>query len=157
MVYYFFVEYKGMGGGGKKTLVTREVEILGRQTFEELARHIILSMGWAYDHMHGFELVGKKRLADPLFTASSLALFANGWEDDPHPTYKTDEIHISDIGYDVQPKFEFTFDYGDGHTFLITSTGYSKIHPDDDGSEFPRLMSSSGRAPEQYPPQPKYN
>jgi len=152
MVYGFSVQYKGLGGGGKKTLATREFEILGYQTFEELAKVLVLSMGWTYDHMHGYELMGKKTLSDPLFTGSSLAIFAEGWEDDPHPTYKTSEVHISDINYYVQLKFEFTFDYGDGHTFLIVSTGYSKIDPRDQPSEFPRLIASSGTAPEQYPP-----
>lgn len=152
MAYSFLVQYKGMGGGGKKTLAIREFDILDNQTLEDLAKCIVLSMGWVYDHMHGYELIGKKRLSDPLHTASSLAIFAEGWEDDPHPTYKTNEIHISGIDYDVQPKFEFTFDYGDGHTFLVVSTGCSKIDPRDDLSDFPRLISSSGKAPEQYPP-----
>lgn len=152
MVYDFWVQYMGMGGGGKKTLATREFEILGYQTLEELAKHIVLSMGWVYDHMHGYELVGKKRLSDPLYAASSLAIFAEGWEDDSYPTYKTNEVHISEINYDVQKKFKFTFDYGDGHTFLIFPTGYNKIDPRDEPSGFPRLMASSGKVPEQYPP-----
>lgn len=152
MVYGFLVQYKGMGGGGKKTIASREFEILGHQTLEDLAKIIVLSMGWAYDHMHGFELVGKKTLSDPLYAASSLAIFAEGWEDDPHPVYKTNEVHILDIDYVAQPKLELTFDYGDGHTFLIATTGHGKIDPREEPSEFPRLMASSGIAPEQYPP-----
>ena len=151
MVYSFLVEYKGAGGGSAKTLVMRVFNLMGNQTFEALASQTILSMGWVYDHMHGYELVGKKRLADPLHSGSSLAMFTEGWEDDPHPTYKTSQIHISDIDYSVQPKFEFMFDYGDGHTFIVTSKGTRMMVPLDSPSDFPLLIASSGGAPDQYP------
>lgn len=32
-----------------------------------------------------------------MFTGSTVAFFAPGWEDDPHPTFKSDEIRIYDI------------------------------------------------------------
>ena len=72
--------------------VTRVIQILGSQNYEDLASHIIHSMGWVNDHMHGFDLTGKKTLPDTLDINSaflSLSFYAAGWEDDPHPYYKT--------------------------------------------------------------------
>lgn len=131
---------------------SRVFQILGSQTFEDLADSIILSMGWVNDHMHGFDLKGKKELPDPLYINSSLSFFAVGWEDDPHPFYKSSQILISDIDYKKQPVLEFTFDYGDNHCFKISFIGQSKVDSHDKFKDFPRLVESNGQAPEQYPP-----
>jgi hypothetical protein len=148
-IYTFRVRYHN-----KKT-IWRDIELPGDHDFEDLAREIIDSMGWDNDHMHGFELSEYDREQDPLITGSSLAFFAEYWEDDPHPTFKTNDILICDLDYKKQPSLEFTFDYGDGHTFTVTYQGKRKRHEEDNLREFPCLIDQRGVGPEQYPPLPE--
>lgn len=128
----------------------REIEILDIQTFYDLACEIIGSMGWDNDHMHGFDLP-EKRKPDPFLTGSSLSFFAPGWNDDPHPTFKTDEIRICDIDYKKLPKLIFTFDYGDDHRFEVVFKSLRDIKSKKEIKEVPRLIDMRGVAPEQYP------
>ena len=129
----------------------RDIEILGKQTFCDLAKMIIKSMNWDNDHMHGFEFLEKSRQPDPFVTGSSPAFFAPGWEDDPHPFYKTNEIRICDIDYTKRPKLEFTFDYGDGHLFSIDYKNNRSIGKNEKINLFPRVIDQRSIAPEQYP------
>jgi len=106
-----------------KPNVWREIEIEGRQTFDQLARATIKSMGWRNDHMHGFTVPGIKRPSDdsiPFDATTELTFFAPPWEDDPFPTYKSDEISICLLNYQKHPTIEFIFDYGDGHRFTVS-------------------------------------
>jgi len=134
-----------------KKLVWRDIEILDSQTFLDLAEIIIYSMGWDNDHMHGFDIPESKRKSDPFFTGSSNSFFAPGWEDDPHPTFKTDEICISNIDYKKIPKLYFIFDYGDGHRFSIEFKKINKLNKKEKTSNFPRIIDQRGVGPEQYP------
>jgi len=124
--------------------------ILGNQTLEDLAEAIIFSMDWENDHMHGYgfpKKLGKKKFN---FFASPYAIYAPGWEDDPFPTYKTNQVKISQIDWRVYPKIQFVFDFGDGHLFDIA---LKETLPSigDEGETFPRLIDQRGIAPEQYP------
>ena len=65
----------------------------------------------------------KKKKAGSVFYRIFKCFFAPGWEDDPHPTYKTDEISIQDVDYNKLPKLDFIFDFGDGHRFDIEFKG----------------------------------
>lgn len=100
--------------------------------------------------MHGFEIPGQKRLPDPFFTGSSNAFFAPGWEDDPHPTYKTDEICIQDIDYNKIPKLDFIFDFGDEHRFDIEFKGSREPKKKERIDDFPKVVDQRGIGPEQY-------
>ena len=131
--------------------IWRDIEIEGGQTFLDLAEEIIASMGWMNDHMHGFALPKKQRESDICMTGSSNSFFAPGWEDDPHPTYKTDAIHICDIDYDKVPLLDFTFDFGDGHQFKIECKGRRKKNEQDRNAHFPMLIDQRGVGPLQYP------
>lgn len=132
----------------------RDIAVLGSQKFLDLAEAIIDSMGWDNDHMHGFELIdihplGRNVPAKKLWSMS-YEFFAPDWEDDTFPTYKTDEIHISDLDYAKYPKLKFSFDYGDDHTFDVelkhVKEGEKKLK-----KNFPILIDQRGVAPEQYP------
>ena len=132
-------------------LVWRDAAILGTQIFCDLAATIIGAMGWDNDHMHGFEFPERRARPDPYFTGSAIAMFAPGWEDDPHPTYKTDEIRICDIDYTKTRKLEFMFDYGDGHRFDVAYKGMRPVAGKETTRDFPRVTDQRGVAPEQYP------
>ena len=132
-----------------KKATWREIEILGEQTFCDLAEMIIGSMGWLNDHMHGFELTAPK--PDPRRMGLCLTIFAPGWEDDSYPTFKSDEVKISDLDYAKQPKLRFMFDYGDGHEFKIEFKGTRVLDKHEKSPYFPRLTDQRGVTPEQYP------
>ncbi|MFA4872653.1 MAG: hypothetical protein WC659_01820 [Patescibacteria group bacterium] len=134
-----------------KRPVWRDIAILGTQTFCDLAETIIESMCWDNDHMHGFEFLDTRKRPDPLFTGSSIAFFAPGWEDDPHPTFKTDEIRICDLDYSRHPRLEFMFDFGDGHRFDVKLKGTRHVDKQETARDFPRVIDQRGVAPEQYP------
>jgi len=144
-IYLFRVKYLN------KKSVWRDIEVLNIQTFYDLANKIIESMDWQNDHMHGFEFPGEIKRPDSFFTGSSIAFFAPGWEDDPHPTFKTDEIRVCDINYKKMPKLNFTFDYGDGHMFEIIFKKVRDIKNKKEIKEMPRVINMHGIAPEQYP------
>ena len=134
-----------------KKPVWRDIEILGKQTFCHLAEEIIYSMNWDNDHMHGFEFPKVRKKPAPFFIGSAISFFAPGWEDDPHPTYKSDEIRICDMDYTKQPKLKFMFDFGDGHEFDIAFGGTRSINKKEKERDFPRMVDQRGVAPEQYP------
>jgi len=132
-----------------KKPVWREIEILGKQSFFDLAEETIASMNWENDHMHGFDLKYPRK-PDPLITGSSISIFAPGWEDDPHPTFKTDEVMIADLDYIKQSKLRFTFDYGDGHEFDVEFKKMRVLSKGEKISNFPHVIDQRGVAPEQY-------
>lgn len=120
----------------------RKIEILGKQTFCDLAEEIIASMGWDNDHMHAFFLGEPSR---------SPGMYAPHWPDDPHPTFKTDEIKIADVDYKKQPILNFVFDFGDGHRFKVKFEGVRELETKEKLKDFPRLIDQRGVGPEQYP------
>lgn len=142
-VYRFKVEYL------LKKPVWREIEILGRQTFARLSNTIIDSMGWNNDHMHGFSFPDPKDKS--MLRPSPYTFFADGWEDDPHPTFKSTEIRICDIDYKKQPRLGFLFDFGDGHMFNIEFKGFQTNEKKAKAGDYPRVVDQRGIAPEQYP------
>jgi hypothetical protein len=142
-VYRFRVNYL------LKKPVWREIELFGSQTFEDLAETIIDSMGWDNDHMHGFSFPDRKS-KNPM-QISPYTFFADGWEDDPHPTFKSNEIRIYDIDYVKQPKLKFIFDFGDGHIFDIEFKEMRKLRKKEINDKFPCIIDQRGIGPEQYP------
>lgn len=146
-IYLFHVVYKLKHG------VSRDIEILGNQSYEKLARIIVKSMGWQYDHMHGFTVVGPKRKPYDSFMVqkSQLEFFAPNWNDDPYPTYKSSKIKINQINYTKYPRIEFIFDFGDGHRFDIKFVKERKVTLRDGKKKFPQLFDQCGIGPEQYP------
>ncbi|MDA1338019.1 MAG: hypothetical protein O2871_01515 [bacterium] len=141
-VYTFRVHYTG------KKPVWREIEVYGNQYFLELAEEIIFSMDWDNDHMHGFCLNKK---GEVMFSKDSPFFYAPGWEDEPFPAYKTDEIKICHIDYEKYPKLGFIFDFGAGHQFTVEFKGTRDKNRDEYVDDFPVLVDQRGIAPEQYP------
>lgn len=143
-VYVFRVSYI------RKTPVWRDIVIFGKQTFCNLAEAIIDWMGWDNDHMHGFSM--KKVEGVPQHRYSQFSMYAPGWEDDPYPTFKTDQIKIADINYSMHPKWNFVFDFGDGHEFDIELKKIDEKAQEKDFDEsLPTCIDQRGVAPIQYP------
>lgn len=142
-VYLFRVTYLN------KKLVWRDIAILGNQTFEDLAEAIIDSMDWDNDHMHGFSFPEKQKKG--YFYYTPFTFFADGWEDDPYPTYKSNQILICNIDYNLYPKLRFEFDFGDGHMFEVQFTEMKESQRGESIKTLPKILDQRGVAPEQYP------
>lgn len=143
-VYIFRAVYE------KKPNLWREIEILGNQTFEKLARVIVAGMKWHYDHMHGFTIPGieKKPAGNLKFEPiTRLEFFAEGWEDDPFPTYKSNQIKICQIDYSKHPILDFIFDFGDGHEFKIIYQETRAIKPSEQKTMFPAITDQRRFSP----------
>lgn len=144
-VYIFRATYQN------KKSVWREIAIRGNQTFCKLAETIIEWMGWDNDHMHGFSM--KQVNGKPEQRYTQFSMYAPGWEDDPHPTFKTDQIRIADINYQKHPKWGFVFDFGDGHEFDIELKKINdKAKKRDFDEPLPTCIDQRGVGPLQYPP-----
>lgn len=143
-VYSFQVTYLN------KKLVWRDIVILGNQTFEDLAEVIIDSMDWDNDHMHGFSLPDKQKKG--YFYYTKFTFFAEGWEDDPYPTYKSNQIKICNINYDIYPNLRFEFDFGDSHMFEVRFKEIRESEKGENIKTLPKLLDQRGVAPEQYQP-----
>lgn len=141
-VYVFRITYLD------KKFIWREFEIYGGQNFALLAETIVDSMGWMYDHMHGFRFIDPRsdRRRFPNYE-----FFHPDWEDDQYPTYKSNQIKIGDLDYDKNLKLRFTFDYGDCHEFEIRFKNIRPLKTNETVEEFPKLIDQRGVAPEQYP------
>lgn len=142
-VYLFRVTYLS------KENVWRDIAIFGSRTFEDLAEAIIDSMDWDNDHMHGFSLPDKQK-KDYLYH-TKFTFFAEGWEDDPYPTYKSNQIKICNINYDIYPKLRFEFDFGDSHMFEVHLKEMRKPLKGEKIKTLPKLLDQRVVAPEQYP------
>lgn len=132
--------------------VWRIIELKGNQNLEDLADSIIDSMYWCNDHMHRFTWPDEET-NNCKFCSSQYVVFYNaeGWEDDPHPTLKTDQIRIDDVDYDKFPKLYFEFDFGDSHEFDIELKMIRGPKVGETKTSFPQILKENGEPPEQYP------
>ncbi|MBI5733587.1 MAG: hypothetical protein HY973_01415 [Candidatus Kerfeldbacteria bacterium] len=130
--------------------VWRVFEILGCQSFNELAMSIIDYMDWANDHMHAFYLPEKTGKSIS-YEYTKYGIYAPQWEDDPFPTYKTDNVLIAHLDYQKYPKLGFVFDFGDGHRFNVSFQNIRASKKQDSRETLPRLIDQRGVGPEQYP------
>ncbi|PIY80009.1 MAG: hypothetical protein COY80_05150 [Candidatus Pacebacteria bacterium CG_4_10_14_0_8_um_filter_42_14] len=130
-------------------VVTRTIEIHGKQTFNQFAKEIISSMGWYNDHMHGFSL--KNVPGKTPHEVHRFSWYAPYWEQDPYPTIFTDRVRIYYFDWITHPEIGFTFDYGDDHHFNIKLIGARVPTSFEKQTMFPRLVSHKGRAIAQYP------
>lgn len=125
----------------------REIEIHGRQSLADLASCIIESMDWMEDHLHGFWFPDERR--NRIY--GTYGVYHENMEDDPHPTFKTQNVPISQIDWKKYPTLGFVFDFGDGHEFDITLKQTSVITSKAKNLSYARLIDQRGVAPEQYP------
>lgn len=143
-VFKFRVEYR------LKHPIWREFEVVGNQSFEEFSEAIIESMDFANDHLHAF-FFPEKRGKKTVYAYSSFVLNSQYLEDDPYPTYKTNQVSVSDIDYAKYSKLVFIFDFGESHEFTVVFQGTRPIRNIDDLALFPRITDLRGIGPEQYP------
>lgn len=128
----------------------RDIAIYGWQTLCSLVEILIESMGWENDHMHGFSL--KKFENKSLYRYNDFSIYAPGWDDDPFPTFKTNEIMITNIDWIKYPKWNFIFDFGDSHEFNVEMKLFNPKSIDKNLCQaLPVCIDQRGISPIQYP------
>ena len=133
-----------------KKNVWKEVEIFGDQTFEDLDRCIIKSMGWDNDHLSAFSFPEKiSGILRYWFTFYEIG--SDGVDNDQYPTLHMEDVLVSSIDYKKHPKLGYVFDFGDGHRFLMEYKSTRPATKEDKRKTFPKIVDQRGIPPEQYP------
>ncbi len=114
----------------------RVIELRSEQDLDDLHVAIQRAFSWNSDHLYSFFMTGKY---DPRYT------FACQYEE-THPPW-THQAVIGELGLGRRHKFVYLFDYGDQHEFEIEVTA---ICPQAGSGDYPRVVKSVGKAPDQY-------
>ena len=137
----------------RKKPVWREILVRGSDTLNDLAIEAIYSMGWDNDHLHQFlpRTVNGRNLG--FYDMLSIAL---GYPDDDEdwPSYRTQQVRITDIDWEKWPKWNFVFDFGDSHEFNVDfkrKLTEAQIRKEYYFEETPWLVDQRGVGPMQYP------
>jgi hypothetical protein len=130
----------------KKT--QREIEVPADFSLYDLAAAIVGAYNFDFDHAFGF--FGKITKDWDLKGAEKYELFADMKDEGIEPVDSGSVKKTKAIKVWKKPKDQmlFLFDYGDEWRWIITlkSFGEKQI-----GVKYPRVLSTKGEAPEQYP------
>lgn len=124
--------------------VYRDFEIANTSTLYALAQAIIASFEFDFDHAFGFYSKLKGNIYD---SPVRYELFVDmGESDDGARSVK--RTRVADAFPSTGSRMRFLFDYGDEWVFLVELVNRKPKEPK---VKLPRLLLSSGEAPEQYP------
>ncbi|CAN5731225.1 hypothetical protein BH10PSE6_BH10PSE6_25520 [soil metagenome] len=127
-----------------KPKLYRDVEIDSAASLAALAEAIVGAFEFDFDHAYGFysKLTGRYHESPEQYE-----LFADNGEADPG-VGSVKKTAVSKAFRKVGKKMLFLFDYGDGWRFAVELAKLGEKIP---GTRYPRLVGTSGDAPEQYP------
>lgn len=129
-----------------KPKLYRDIEILSDKMLSDLARFIVKSFDFDFDHAYGFySLLKGNILGSPI----KYELFADmdGGADEGGVS-SVRRTPICNVFRETGSKMKFLFDYGDNWEFLVELTGQKAKER---GAKYPRILAQVGKAPEQYP------
>ena len=124
---------------------TRTIDILDNESLESLAETILDSYDFAMDHAFGFY----SNLNDYYDSEEVYTLFADleESEDESLNGKSVQHTNLHDV-FEKNKTMLFVFDYGDEWIFHVRCTSVDDIKNDRD---YPSIIESKGKAPEQYP------
>lgn len=120
--------------------VHRTIEIGENDTLDHFHFAIQDAMGWGADHLYSFFMSG-----DAWDEESEYNLPDSNGEQGGRDATKT---KIKSLKLKPGQKFLYLFDYGDNWEFDVKLLSINEDAPRDN---YPKLVESEGRAPEQYP------
>jgi hypothetical protein len=127
-----------------KPKVYRDIEIEGSRSLSALAEAIIIAFDFEFDHAFGYY----SDLKDPYSRKGErYELFAD-MEDGDSDAASVERTTVAEVFDALGKKMLFVFDYGDDWRFLIEKKASGEMAPK---ARYPRLVTSVGKAPEQYP------
>lgn len=131
--------------------LSRDIEIPASHPLAGLAKGIIGSMGWFFDHAYGFYDALGYHIHD---STVRYELFADmgdgGFMDDGPPAKSVKRTKVGQVFTAPGDKWQFLFDYGDDHRFIVEVLGFGEVET---GVKYPRVVARKGKAPPQYPPE----
>jgi len=131
--------------------LSRDIEIPASHSLAGLAKAIIGSMGWFFDHAYGFYDAMGYHIHD---STVRYELFADmgddSFMDDCQPARSVKRTKVGQVFTTPGDKRQFLFDYGDDHRFIVEVLGFGEVEA---GSKYPRVTARKGKAPLQYPPE----
>lgn len=123
----------------------REIAVLSSHSLSTLARAIVTSFGFDFDHCYGFY----DDLKDPYESKEMYELFTDIPEDPTPGALGVTHVKIAKAFDRIGKKMLFLFDYGDNWHFIVELID---ISPFEKKAKYPRILKKVGQAPEQYPP-----
>lgn len=134
------------GGRGKnKREIYREIAILETQNLSTLAKSIILSFDFDFDHCYGFY----SDLKDIYSSKELFELFTDIGEEPTEGALGVEHTRVSKAFDRIGKKLLFLFDYGDNWYFIVELL---EIKTSLLNVKYSKTLKSVGQAPEQYPP-----
>ena len=124
--------------------IHREFEIAAASSLYALAQAIVRFFDFDFDHAFGFYTRLKGNIYDSPVRYELFVDMGEG-ESDARSVKRT---RIIEAFPKVGTKMRFLFDYGDEWVFLVELI---EREPRQLKTEFPKLLSSAGKAPAQYP------
>ena len=145
-VYVFDVQMIHYPPPGKK--ITRTIAISGKKSLYQFAGSIVRSFSFFFDHCFAFYGDVKKH---PVSEQKEIyELFVDIGEEPTAPHAKgVKKVKIEKVFTTIGKTMLFMFDYGDDWRFSVT---LKEIRPPLEGEKLPKVESSVGKAPMQYPP-----
>jgi Plasmid pRiA4b ORF-3-like protein len=127
-----------------KPKLYRDIEIESTASLRTLAEAIVMSFDFDFDHAFGFYSKLTERYHE---SPERYELFADTGDADPG-VGSVEKTAVAKAFQKVGKKMLFLFDYGDDWRFTVELVKLGQKKP---ATRYPRLLVSSGTAPEQYP------
>jgi hypothetical protein len=127
-------------------LVSRTIQIAGKQTLERLHHAIYLAFDREEEHMYEFQIGGKKPLdaRATRYARSAQRLFSL----EPDDSLSAERTRIGALGLSARSVFFYWFDFGDDWWHRVKVLSIEDALPK---GRFPRVTHSVGESPPQYP------
>ncbi len=130
----------------------REIEVPKSVSLATLARGIVNSFGFSFDHAFGFY----SDLGDYYQGSRTRYEFfadmddADDWPPEPgmSPAGSVKKSKVGKVFTAIGQRMQFIFDYGDEWRFLVETTGFGERVS---GRRYPLVLDLRGTPPEQYP------
>jgi|SRR3989344_2111428 len=144
-VYYFKVSLDTDFEGRGKEKPYRDIEIKENQSLSTLARAIVTSFGFYFDHCYGFY----DNFQNPNKSKEKYELFTDLPDvEDTEDALGVTYVKVPKAFPRLGKKMRFLFDYGDTWLFTIELL---EIKASTERKKYPQVIKSVGKAPEQYP------
>ena len=127
--------------------IQREIEVPDDFSLYKLAEAVINAYGFDFDHAFGFFSTIGERYFD---SDKKYELFADMEDEGIEPTgaKSVKKTKVREVWKRPKDQMLFLFDYGDDWRWIVTLERFDeKQH----GATYPRVLSSKGEPPEQYP------
>lgn len=130
----------------KNKVISRTIQIRGKQTLEDLHYAIFDAFDREDEHMYEFQIGGKGPM-DPKARRYVLPMAMNGPFDDKKPAGNVTYTTIGSLSLKVDDAFSYWFDFGDDWWHQINVVAIEEKAP---RGKYPKVTKRVGQSPPQY-------